>query len=176
MTINVRPLSTDDIGTVVGLSLRAWQPVFESFRKILGVEIFERVYPDWAAGQARAVESVCRAEGTRVWVADYDARPVGFVATVIHAGPVRGEIDMVAVDPDHQGRGTGGLLVSFAVERLAEAGVPVVEIGTGGDPGHAPARRVYEKAGFTQLPLVRYYKALPDETRSGENASTSELG
>jgi hypothetical protein len=25
-------------------------------------------------------------------------------------------------------------------------------------------RRVYEKAGFTALPLVRYYKALPGHT------------
>ncbi|WP_239945797.1 MULTISPECIES: GNAT family N-acetyltransferase [unclassified Streptomyces] len=31
---------------------------------------------------------------------------------------------------------------------------------TGGDPGHAPARRTCEKAGYTALPLVRYYKAL----------------
>jgi len=47
------------------------------------------------------------------------------------------------------------------VDRIAELGIPLAEIGTGGDPGHAPARHVYEKAGFTPLPLVRYYKALP---------------
>jgi hypothetical protein len=35
-----------------------------------------------------------------------------------------------------------------------------VAIGTGGDPGHAPARRTYEAAGFTPLPLVRYYRLL----------------
>jgi hypothetical protein len=33
-------------------------------------------------------------------------------------------------------------------------------VGTGGDSGHAPARRTYEKAGYTGLPLVRYYKHL----------------
>jgi hypothetical protein len=33
-------------------------------------------------------------------------------------------------------------------------------VGTGGDEGHAPARRSYEKAGYTGLPLMRYYKAL----------------
>ena len=36
----------------------------------------------------------------------------------------------------------------------------MAEVMTGGDPGHAPARRSYEKAGYTPLPLVRYYKAL----------------
>ena len=33
-------------------------------------------------------------------------------------------------------------------------------VGTGGDEGHAPARRSYEKAGYTGLPLVRYYQEL----------------
>jgi hypothetical protein len=40
-------------------------------------------------------------------------------------------------------------------------GETLVQLGTGGDPGHAPARHTYEKAGFTPLPLVRYYKELP---------------
>lgn len=71
------------------------------------------------------------------------------------------EIYMLAVDPDHQNQGIGLDLVTFAVDRIAELGIPLVEIVTGGDPGHAPARYVYEKAGFTALPLVRYYKTLP---------------
>ena len=68
---------------------------------------------------------------------------------------------MIAVDPDYQNRGVGLDLVNFAVDRIAELGIQLAEIGTGGDPGHAPARHVYEKAGFIPVPLVRYYKALP---------------
>jgi hypothetical protein len=33
-------------------------------------------------------------------------------------------------------------------------------VATGGDESHAPARKSYEKAGYTPLPLVRYYKDL----------------
>jgi hypothetical protein len=36
----------------------------------------------------------------------------------------------------------------------------VAMIETGGDPGHAPARRVYEKADYTLIPNARYFKAL----------------
>lgn len=36
----------------------------------------------------------------------------------------------------------------------------VVLVSTGGDIGHAPARRTYEKAGFTPMPVVNYFKAL----------------
>ena len=33
-------------------------------------------------------------------------------------------------------------------------------LATGGDPGHAPARRTYERAGFTGCPQVWYAKRL----------------
>ncbi|MET0563631.1 MAG: GNAT family N-acetyltransferase, partial [Gaiellaceae bacterium] len=36
--------------------------------------------------------------------------------------------------------------------------IAVVE--TGGDPGHAPARAAYEAAGFTLLPIARYFRLL----------------
>ena len=49
------------------------------------------------------------------------------------------------------------------MDRITELGIPLAEIGTGGDPGHAPVRHVYEKAGFVPVPLVRYYKALPGD-------------
>jgi GNAT superfamily N-acetyltransferase len=67
---------------------------------------------------------------------------------------------MLAVHPDHQNRGIGTELNLFALERMKENGMKLVSVGTGGDPGHAPARRSYEKVGYTPLPIVRYYKAL----------------
>lgn len=163
MTTAIRLLRDDDIKAVVEFSVRAWRPVFESFAGLLGPKIFEHLYPDWAADQSSAVDSTCRAEGSRVWVAEADGRPVGFVAVIINDDTETGEIYMIAVDPDYQNRGIGSDLVAFAVDRIVERGMTLAEIGTGGDPGHAPARRVYEKAGFTPLPLVRYYKALPTE-------------
>jgi hypothetical protein len=36
--------------------------------------------------------------------------------------------------------------------------IAVVE--TGGDPGHAPARALYEASGFTHLPIARYFRLL----------------
>lgn len=153
---------------MVEFSLRAWQPNFESFMRVMGPEIFRRIYPDWQAMQAEAVAEACRAEGHRVWVAEADGRPVGFVVVVVHRlnpETESGEIYMIAVDPDHQNQGIGLDLVNFAVDAIAGLGIPLAEIGTGGDPGHAAARRVYEKAGFTPMPQVRYYKSLPSAAR-----------
>lgn len=161
MTTTIRALRPEDVDGVVEFSVRAWRPVFESFARLIGPKIFAKLYPDWEADQASAVDSTCSAEGSRVWVAEADGRPVGFVAVIINDDTETGEIYMIAVDPDYQNRGIGSDLVAFAVDRIEERGMTLVEIGTGGDPGHAPARRVYEKAGFTPLPLVRYYKSLP---------------
>jgi ribosomal protein S18 acetylase RimI-like enzyme len=67
---------------------------------------------------------------------------------------------MLAVDPDHQGGGIGTALTEFALDRLKYAGMKVAMVETGGDPGHAAARRTYEKAGCVLLPIARYFKNL----------------
>jgi ribosomal protein S18 acetylase RimI-like enzyme len=160
VTTTIRNLAPGDIDGVVEFSLRAWKPVFESFRQVLGSELYERIYPDWLTSQADAVASVCRDEKMMVSVAEVDGRCVGFVAAFVKDDPTSGEIEMLAVDPDEQQSGIGVELTAHAVEQLRAAGVTVAEVATGGDPGHAPARRTYEKAGFTGLPLVRYYRSL----------------
>ena len=71
MTAAIRPLAESDIDAVVGLSLRAWAPVFDSFRTAMGEAVYRHLYPDWSAMQAAAVASgSCRDEATRSWVAD----------------------------------------------------------------------------------------------------------
>jgi ribosomal protein S18 acetylase RimI-like enzyme len=168
----IRPLTPGDIAAVVEFSLRAWAPVFDSFRRVMGERVYQALYPDWATSQARDVEAVCQDDTAKVWVAEQLGRPVGFVAVRIDADAQTGEIYMLAVDPLVQRQGIGTALTSFAVQQLRQAGVTLAEVGTGGDPGHAPARRVYEKAGFIGLPLVRYYARL--DTNAGHTPALGE--
>jgi ribosomal protein S18 acetylase RimI-like enzyme len=161
MPPRIRPFDDRDAEAVVDLSLRTWAPVFASLERVLGSEIFGRLHPDWREDQRRAVEDVCAAEKGRVWVAEVDGTAIGFVAIEIY-DPERsmGEISMLAVDPDHQGGGIGTALTEFALDRLKDAGMKVAMVETGGDPGHAAARRMYEKAGYVLLPIARYFKNL----------------
>ena len=161
MRPRVRPYEDRDTGALVDLSLRAWAPIFASLEQALGSEIFRRQHPDWREDQRRAVEDVCSANKGQVWVADVGASTVGFVAVELHH-PERsmGEISMLAVDPEYQGGGIGTTLTEFALDRLKEAGMTVAMVETGGDPGHAAARRTYEKAGYVHLPIARYFKNL----------------
>ena len=164
MPTSIRPLAGSDIARVVDLSLRAWAPVFDSFRQVLGEAVYRHLFPDWSAHQAAAVERVCRDEAMHTWVADDDGRPVGFVSVVHHGPdhdePSSSEIEMIAVDPGHQRRGVADALIAHAVEQARAHGSVLAVIGTGGDPGHAPARAAYEKAGFRPFPQVRYYRML----------------
>ena len=67
---------------------------------------------------------------------------------------------MIAVDPTHQRRGVGIALTTHATDWIGRQGKTVALIDTGGDPGHAPARRLYERAGYTPVPIVKYFKRL----------------
>lgn len=161
-------MSHADIEAIVSLALDAWAAVFSSFREQLGQELFELVYPDWRRQQEDAVRATCSSAGVDVWVADGDdGQPVGFVALRIarEGEAAAGEIDMIAVDPRCQRRGIGGALMTHAVTQFRADGLQLVVIGTGGDPGHAPARAMYERAGFRAFPLQRYYLPLIKEDK-----------
>ena len=160
MNARVREYTPGDEEPVVELSLLAWAPVFSSVERALGRELFARLHGDWRRYQERAVRDVLADASMLVWVAENDRRVVALVAATLHRERGIGEISMLAVDPDAQLVGVGTALTEFATDRLREAGMTVAMIETGGDPGHAPARRVYEKAEYTPLPVVRYFRAL----------------
>ena len=157
----IRPLTADDVDSLVDLSLRAWTPVHESLRRVLGDEIFLRLHPDWRVDQEAAVRSICANTERDVFVAVADGRPVGFVGlalNVYHEG--MGEIEIIAVDPGFQRRGIGERLTELAFDHLRDRGMDIAVVETGGDPGHAPARALYEEVGFTLLPISRYFRSL----------------
>ena len=162
MRARIRPFEERDTETVIDLSLRAWAPAFASLERVLGSDVFRRQHPDWREDQRRVVEEVCTTKKGRVWVAEVGASAAaGFVAIELHH-PERdmGEISMLAVDPEYQRGGIGTALTEFALERLKDNGMKVAMVETGGDPGHAAARRTYEKANFVLLPVARYFKNL----------------
>ena len=157
----IREFREDDLGAIVEFSLRAWEPVFGSVRNALGDDIFLRLHPDWKEDQADAVRSACTNEERDVFVAVRDGRPVGFVAVALNAfHEGMGVIDIIGVDPAYQRRGISSRLTEFAAEHMRSRGMDIAVVETGGDPGHQPARAAYEAAGFTLLPIARYFRLL----------------
>ena len=159
--LQIRHLRAEDMEGIVALSLPAWEPVFESFKNILGSAIFARIWPDWEKNQTEVVEKYCREEGNAyTLVAEVDGKVAGFLTYQLEPETKVGEVMLLAVHPTYQNQEIGTLLNNAALDEMKAYGMELAVVATGGDPGHAPARRSYEKAGYTGLPQVRYYKEL----------------
>src|ERR1700688_1619585 len=160
MAFTLRPFEVHDVDPIVALALRAWDPVHASMARVLGAHLNSLVYPDWAASQEEDVRRACSNPDTRVTVAVDGNTVLGFATVVIHRSGTTGEVDMIAVDPAAPRQGVARALTEHALAQMREVGCSLAVVATGRDEGHAPARAVYESAGFTGLPLVRYYREL----------------
>ncbi len=60
-----------------------------------------------------------------------------------------GFVDVLAVDPDYQGRGIGTALLSSALAAFASSGLRAAQLGV--DSDNPRALRIYERAGMTVL-------------------------
>ena len=159
--VEIRRFDVTDLDQVVAFSLRAWEPVFTSLRAVLGDAVFLRLHPDWLSGQAETVRDSCTSGTLDVFVAVVEIAPVGFVGVALNAYHERmGAIEIIAVDPAHQHRGIAMALTGHAVEHMRAHGMDIAVVETGGDPGHQPARAANLAAGFTLLPIARYFRLL----------------
>jgi len=66
-----------------------------------------------------------------------------------------GEIYVVGVDPDHQGKGLGRLMTAVGLAHLARTGATRAVLYVEGD--NAPALATYERAGFTRVAVHVQY-------------------
>lgn len=82
----------------------------------------------------------------RAWVAEIDGTKVGAILCV-HADDTTAKLRTLLVEPKARGRGVGGTLVDQVVRHATARGYRTLTLYTN-DNLH-PARRLYERAGFT---------------------------
>lgn len=158
----IRELEAADVERAVEIALAAWAPIFAFYRQAMGEELFAAAFPDWQARKAGQVRAACAPQSrAMVYVAEKGGKVAGFVTFYADRASGIGEIGNNAVHPDFQGQGIGPRMYERVFDHLRALEMRVVRVGTGGDPAHAPARRAYEKAGFSVgLPGVEYYRFL----------------
>ncbi len=97
----------------------------------------------------RIHEAWCDPAG--LFLAEVDGELLGFHWTKVHPGdPGHGEVYVVGVSPQAQGRGLGGLLTLTGLHHLAALGLPEIELYVESD--NAPALAVYHRLGFRHAP------------------------
>ena len=159
--MRIRQFRDEDFDAVLKITLLAFAPIHESFHNILGDQIFNIVYPDWRESYRQYLKSLTRSQDKENFlVAEENDLVIGYIVYSMNADKKFGELGLNAVHPDHQNKGVGFQMYESVLTRMKEQGIALVEVSTGGYFSHAPARRAYEKCGFTPLPLVRYYKAV----------------
>lgn len=54
MEIQIQPYQPHQLDAIVRLSLRAWNPVFDSIEKVMDIEVYQHFYPDWQVDQKKS--------------------------------------------------------------------------------------------------------------------------
>jgi ribosomal protein S18 acetylase RimI-like enzyme len=148
----IRRHTPADVETCVAFGIEAFRSVYSSFETLYGSDLFGRIEPDWEASQSSYIRSAITDSNDETWVYERDGQPTGFVVLKMDDHGIA-DIDLLAVDPDAQGQGIATMLNRFAFARSQEASMTYVVVATADDPGHAPARRSYVRAGFTPMPI-----------------------
>lgn len=146
---------------LLDLSLRAWEPVFPAVEGEVPRFVYSAFYPNgWRERQLKDLADTLDSEPDAIDVATEEGQPIGWVCTRLHPEDSMGEVYVLAVDPDYQQRGVGRALMERSFDRARTAGMKMMMVETGGDSGHAPARKIYESIGFEPWPVARYFKEL----------------
>lgn len=154
--IIIRRSTAADAEALAAIAKDAWKPIFDGYKVQLSEEIFPLMYPvDPLEKKQKEVAEA--AAGEHCFVAEYEGRVVGFATYEIDGEVGTLMSNAVAL----RGHGIAGLLHTRVFEEMKACGCKAVTVRTGLDAAHAPARRAYEKDGFTNsLPSVQYYKML----------------
>jgi ribosomal protein S18 acetylase RimI-like enzyme len=148
--LSIRRARDSDAAHLQDVRRAAFAPVFASFRALLGEEISQVTQIRDDQEQAEYLNSLFEPDsGWELYVAQQAGVVVGFVSVQLNTQTLIGEIGLNAVHPDHAGAGIGTKMYDVALNRMRQAGMRVATVSTGGDASHAPARRAYQKAGFT---------------------------
>ena len=158
----IRTFRPRDLARLIDLTIETFRPFYEdSFRPLVGEVVFANQHGNWRDDYREQVAGLhAPAQHRHVAVAEIGDAVAGYVAWSVDPARRNGSISHLAVDAGHRRHQLGTALCEHAFAELRAGGADVVEIGTGGDAFHAPARALYERLGCTLLPVAVYYKQL----------------
>lgn len=163
--LSIQPYSTEHRKAVLDVSRLAWAPVFPLTSSVVPAFVYDSFYPNgWEARHIADMATLLDEEPHNVDIAFDESVLAGWVCTRLHPEDRMGEVYVLAVDPGRQRRGVGAALIAHASGRAREAGMRMMMVETGDDPGHAPSRAAYESAGFERWPVARYFKELDESS------------
>ena len=158
--MKMREYRPEDLDTVMAIADAAWQPIRKMSREALGDRISDLLNPAGdAVSKGLQVKGQIDSGRCGIAVCEHENRVVGFITWRVDG--LFAEICNNAALPDSGVKGIGQTMYQYVLELFRKQGVKAVKVVTGLDWAHAPARRAYERAGFTRhLDSVTYFMEL----------------
>ena len=148
-TPDIIAYNSDYLEQILELTRRAWIPVFPLMQREIPDYVYEAFYPKgWEVRQLADVEAMCRDSETDIWMTLTDNQLSGYIGLRAHDEDSMGEIYIIAVDPEYQGKGVGARLMAFGLNWMRQKVLKMAMVETGDDQGHTSSRSAYERAGF----------------------------
>jgi ribosomal protein S18 acetylase RimI-like enzyme len=158
----IRSYLQPDLARLTELTIETFRPFYEeSFRPLVGELIFANQHGSWRDDYRTQVADLHDPDHHKyVAVAESGGVLIGYVAWSVNPARRNGSVTILAVAAEHRRGNVGTALCEHAFSAMRQLAAEVVEIGTGGDQFHAPARALYESLGCIQLPVAVYYRKL----------------
>jgi ribosomal protein S18 acetylase RimI-like enzyme len=158
----IKSPAPSEILTLIDVAIETFRPFYEDYvHPLMGDEMFQHQHGDWRGDYRRTIPTLdAPNEDRHTAVAEIDGVIAGFISWKVGIKPSHGEIYLLAVLPLYRRLNVGRQLCLHAIDAMKSVGVDVVEIGTGGDAFHAPARALYASLDFTMIPVVAYLKRI----------------
>ena len=160
--MHIRTFTQPDLALITELTIETFGPFYENyFRPLVGEVVFANQHGAWREDYRVQVAQLHDPEQHKfVAVAESDGTIFGYVAWSVDPARRNASLSHLAVAAEQRRNHAGTALCEHAFGEMRALGAEVVEIGTGADPFHAPARALYERLGCTQLPIAVYYREL----------------
>lgn len=142
----IRPARTGDVPALRGIAKTGHRDSRFYFDPEFPTSRCDDLYETW-------IEKSCNGYADAVFVADYDARPSGYISC--HLRGDAGNIGLLGVDAAVRGIGLGRQLIHAALAWFADRGVARVTVTTQGR--NVGAQRLYQNTGFRTDSIQLWY-------------------
>lgn len=146
----VRLCCEEDLEILSRIGKAAWEKIFDGFEERIGKELYNIILPDYRNSRGKWLREYFAQHPDWIYVAERNGKVVGFIGIVLDRTRKVGTITNNAVDPECGEKGVGQEMYKAVFERFRQEGMLAATVTTGLDEAHAPARRAYERAGFSR--------------------------
>jgi len=144
--ITVRKFREEEIETLARIARKTSRVSRYHFDTNFPPDASERLYDVW-------LRNSCSGYADRVFVAELEGEPVGFITCKVSQG--EGRIVLVGVDDRFQRRGVGASLVDKALNWFGSQGIQRVRVVTQGR--NVESQRLYHAVGFNTVSVTLFY-------------------